>query len=172
MLITSRGQVLAWRRLYPRYRRVLVIGLGNMQFGAIVGVGEGAMITGPIITVIEDVAAVVAMVIVMVVAVDEAAVPRAGKEGTLPTGQTNMARMNPNHRHPRRSSHRRWDKARRSMSQPTPSILAPAIRRTTRHTPHNCSNLALHNPIRRSHNHSCRRKFNHISIHDSRNSLD
>lgn len=133
------------------------------------GAGEGATITGRRITVSGDAVAVAVMVMVMVtvVAVGEAAVPRADKQGNH-IGQGNMVDTDPDRYHlPRRSSPRQL--------QPNPSILAPAVRRTLRRTPHNCNNnnnnLALHNRIRLCRSRTCRRKCNHTSILGSRNSL-
>ncbi len=133
------------------------------------GAGEGATITGRIITVSVDAAAAA------VVDVDGgAAARRADKQGILPIGQRNMARTDPDRYHPpRRSSHRQWDNTQCPMLQPIPSTLAvAAVRRTIRHTPHKCNNLALHNHIRHCRSRSCRHNIrsSHISIHDSRNS--
>ena len=166
ILITSQGQAQAWLHLGPRHLHVPTMRPGNIQLGAIVGAGEGAMITGRRITVNGDAAAAAVMAMVMVVAVDEAAVPRAGKQG-IPMEQRNTARMDPDRYHPpQRSSPRQCQ-----ILQLIPSIRAAAIRQTIHHTPHNCNNLALHNRIRRCRSRSCRRKYNHISIHDLRSSL-
>lgn len=148
MLITNQGQARAWRHLCPRYLHVPGMGPGDMRLGEIVGAGEGAMITGRIITASVDAAAAVD--------VDEA-------EGILPTGQKSMG---PDRYHPpRRSSHRQWDNPRYPM--------LAAVPRTICHTPLNYNNLALHNRIRRRLSRSCRHNIqcSHISIHDSRDSL-
>jgi hypothetical protein len=133
--------------------------LGNMQLGVIVGAGEGVMIIGHLIIVSAHAVAVAVMV--MVVVVDGAVALHAGKQGTHI--EQNMAHTDPERYHPpRRCSHR----------QLIPNIraAAEAVRRTIRHTLPN--NLALDNRIRRCRSRSCLRKYNHISIHDSRDSLD
>ena len=163
MLITSLGQAQAWRRhLCPRYLHVPDMRLGNnMRLGAIVGAEEGEMIIGHLIIVSGDAVAVMVMVMVVavVVAVDGAQALHADNQGTHI--EQNMAHTDLERYHlPRRCSHR----------QLTPSIRAAAVRRTIRHIPPN--NLASDNRIRRCRSRSCRRKYNHISIHDSRDSLD
>ena len=160
MLITSLGQAQAWRRhLCPRYLHVPDMRLGtNMRLGAIVGAEEGEMIIGHLIIVSGDAVAVMVMVVVVVVAVDGVLALHAGNQGTHI--EQNMALTDPERYHlPRRCLHR----------QLIPSIRA-AVRRTIRHIPLN--NLASDNRIRRYRSRSCRRKYNHISIHDSQDSLD
>ena len=161
MLITSLGQAQACRRhLCPRHLHVPDMRLGNnMRLGAIVGAEEGVMIIGHLTIVTGDAVAVMVMVVAVVVAVDGVLALHAGNQGTHI--EQNMALTDPERYHlPRRCSHR----------QLTPSIRAAAVRRTIRHIPPN--NLALDNRIRRCRSRSCRRKYNHISIHDSQDSLD